>query len=89
MDEKLITRTYLLSLITSTSFSKRDTVTICTLDVNGLPIRGESHVAFRKDYVQAIGEKVAYENALKQLRAHEVYASRKLLVQANAETVNS
>lgn len=89
MDEKLITRTYLLSLVTTTTFTKRDTVTICTLDINGFPIRGESHVAFRRDYVQAIGEKVAYENALKQLRAHEVYASRKLLVPAIAETVNS
>lgn len=89
MDEKLITRSYLLSLITSTLFSKRDTVTICTLDINGFPIKGESHVAFRRDYVQAIGEKVAYENALKQLRAHEVYASRKLLPKTHSETVNS
>lgn len=78
MDAKL-TRDHLIGLISATVFSRRDTTTICTLTVlEGFPVQGESHCAFRKDYVQAIGEKVAYENALKNLLKLEQYHQRKV-----------
>lgn len=77
MDAKL-TRDYLVSLISGTTFSHRDTTTVCVLDIQGIPVQGESHCAFRKDYVQAIGEKVAYENALKNLLKHEQYHQHKV-----------
>jgi hypothetical protein len=76
MDDKL-TREYLLGLITKTSFQYRGTTTICTLDIDGFPVAGESHCVFRDQYNKQVGEKVSYENALKQLRRFEEYAQRK------------
>ena len=73
----VITRDYLLSLITTTTFSRKDTTTTCKLDIGGFPIKGESHCAYRVDFNQAIGEKVAYENALKTLHDYEAYHARK------------
>ena len=77
MDEKLITRDYLLSLITSCTFSRRDTTTICKLDIDGFPVKGEARCTFRTDFKESLGEKIAYDNALKNLKELELYAARK------------
>ncbi|MNQ41582.1 hypothetical protein D3C85_552620 [compost metagenome] len=77
MDAKLITREYLLSLITTTTFSRRDTTTTCKLDIDGFPVKGEARCTFRQEFNQALGEKIAYDNALKALRELELYAARK------------
>lgn len=86
MDAKLITRDYLLGLVSSTTFQYRGTTTICTLDVDGFPVVGESHCAFREKYTKSIGEKISYENALGQLRKYELYRARK---KADCETVKN
>lgn len=75
--DRVITREYLLSLITGTTYTRRGTTTICTLDIDGFPVAGESHCAFKEQYSRTLGEKVSYENAIKQLRLYEQYASRK------------
>lgn len=78
MDAKLITREYLLSLVTKTTFRHNRTTTYCTLEVGGMPIVGESHCAFKEQYVKSVGEKVSYENALVVLRQYELYAAMKI-----------
>lgn len=45
-----------------------ETVTICHLCVdNGFSVRGESACVSPENYNQEIGEKIAYENAFRQL----------------------
>ena len=80
--DKLITREYLLGLIKGITYTRRGTTTICTLDIDGFEVTGESHCAFKEQYSKKIGEKVSYENALRQLRLYEQYAVRKTV---NAE----
>lgn len=78
--DKLITREYLLSLIETATYSRRGTTTVCTLGLKGFPnfpVIGESHCAFKEQFNKKIGEKVSYENALKQLRSYEQYAALK------------
>jgi len=73
MDDQLITRDYLLGLVTDKQFRRKGTTTICTLMIDGFPVEGESHCALKENYNATIGEKVSYENALKQLLMLERY----------------
>lgn len=79
MDPKLITREYLLSLIASCTFTRRDTTTICKLDLKDapFPIKAEARCTFRQEFNAALGEKIAYDNALKILKELETYAAHK------------
>lgn len=79
MDAKLITREYLLSLVVGCTFSRRDTTTICKLDVKGspFPIKAEARCTFRQEFNASLGEKIAHENALKMLKELELYAAHK------------
>lgn len=79
MDQKLITREYLLSLIMNCTFTRRDTTTICKLDLkNGpFPIKAEARCTFRQEFNASLGEKIAYDNALKSLKELELYAMHK------------
>jgi hypothetical protein len=64
-----VTPEYMHSRISNVDFTKlTDTVTICniTLD-NGYSVRGESACVKPENYNKEIGEKIAYENAFKQL----------------------
>jgi hypothetical protein len=69
-----ITRGYLLSLIDDVKYTHRKQKTICTLTVNGYEIIGESFCPDETQYVESLGEKIAYENALRKLHSHEMYA---------------
>lgn len=75
MDEHL-NREHLISLVAKTSFRRRGTTTTCLLYVMGVPfpIEGVSSFVFREMYSEALGEKLAYENALEQLKKYERYA---------------
>ena len=79
MDAKLITREYLLSLIISCTFTRRDTTTICKLDVKDapFPVKAEARCTFRQEFNASLGEKIAYDNALKILKDLELYAASK------------
>lgn len=79
MDAKLITREYLLSLIETCTFTRRDTTTICKLELKSapFPIKAEARCTFRQEFNAALGEKIAHENALKMLKDLELYAAHK------------
>jgi hypothetical protein len=64
-----VTKEYLESRIAGTEFHRVGrTVTICriTLD-NGYSVRGESACVNAENYHQQIGEKIAYDDAFRQL----------------------
>lgn len=66
-----VTKEFIESRISSTSFhrlSDSETLTICniTLD-NGFSVRGESACVNPENYNKEIGEKIAYDNAFRQL----------------------
>lgn len=64
-----VTPDYMKSRITDTKFTRlTDTVTHCriTLD-NGYGVSGESACVNVENYNQAIGEKISFDNAFRQL----------------------
>lgn len=64
-----VTKEYIESRIGGTEFHRLgETVTVCqiTLD-NGYSVRGESACVNPENYNQQIGEKIAFDNAFRQL----------------------
>lgn len=76
-----LTPEYLESRVANKEFERvTDTTTICLLTtVNGFEVIGKSSCADPANYNQAIGEKVAYDDALKQLWPLEGYVLREKL----------
>lgn len=66
-----VTKEYMESRIAASEFTKlASTVTICNLTLdNGYSVRGESACVNPENYNQQIGEKIAYDNAFRQLWA--------------------
>jgi hypothetical protein len=64
-----VTKEYMESRIASTEFHRPgETVTICSITLdNGYSVRGESACVNPENYNQQIGEKIACENAFRQL----------------------
>lgn len=64
-----VTKEYVESRLGVPVFTRfSDTVTICHLVVdNGFSVRGESACVNPENYNQEIGEKIAYDNAFRQL----------------------
>ena len=64
-----VTPEYMKSRITSTDFTRiGETVTHCRIVLdNGFGISGESACVNPENYNQQIGEKIAYDNAFRQL----------------------
>lgn len=68
-------REYLEALVDSVKYTHKGRATVCSLSVLGLQIEGTSFCSARKDFIRQVGEKVAYENALNNLRQYETYAA--------------
>ena len=68
-------REYLESLVEGVKYTHKGRATVCSLSVFGFQIEGSSFCNARKDFIRHVGEKVAYENALNNLRQHEDYAA--------------
>lgn len=65
-----VTKEYIESRIAETTFSNAiaPTVTICNICLdNGFSVRGESACVNAENYNREIGEKIAYDNAFRQL----------------------
>jgi len=64
-----VTPEYMKSRITSTDFTRiGETVTHCRIVLdNGFSVSGESACVNVENYNQEIGEKIAYDNAFRQL----------------------
>lgn len=69
-----VNRDQLESLVDSVKYTHKGRATVCSLSVMGLQIEGTSFCSARKDFIKHLGEKVAYENALDNLRQYEAYA---------------
>lgn len=72
-----LSRGHLEAMIEKVSYLSKGKRTRCTLVVMGIELTGDSFCAFSQPMNKAVGEKVAYENALASLRSHELYAQRK------------
>ncbi|MEW4568018.1 Gp49 family protein [Tautonia sp. JC769] len=64
-----VTKEYMESRIAKTDFHcLGETVTICSITLdNGYSVRGESACVKPENYNQQIGEKIAFDNAFRQL----------------------
>lgn len=64
-----VTKEYMESRIANTEFTRLgETVTICSMTLdNGYSVRGESACVNPENYNQQIGEKIAFDNAFRQL----------------------
>ena len=64
-----VTKEYMESRIANTDFHRLgETVTICSITLdNGYSVRGESACVNPENYNQQIGEKIAFDNAFRQL----------------------
>lgn len=64
-----VTKEFMESRIANSEFHRiGETVTICSITLdNGYSVRGESACVNPENYNQQIGEKIAYDNAFRQL----------------------
>lgn len=64
-----VTPDYMKSRVAKTDFHRLgETVTICSITLeNGYSVRGESACVNPENYNKEIGEKIAYDNAFRQL----------------------
>lgn len=83
-----LTPEYLESRVASEAFERvTDTTTVCLLTtVNGFEIIGKSSCADPANYNQEIGEKVAHDDALRQLWPLEGYLLREKLALRDSTT---
>ena len=70
-----LSRDKLEVLIENVTYQTKGKKTRCTISVMGLSIVGESFCSTSQMMCKTVGEKVAYENALANLRLHEQYAA--------------
>jgi hypothetical protein len=71
---KKLTKEYIESLVIGTKYFYTKKTTVCILTpVNGFEILGKAGTIDPKNFDKVIGEKIAYDNAITQLWAHEGY----------------
>lgn len=69
--------------IKSKTFINHKSLTICILELNtGFFITGTSSPIFESDYEQALGEDIAYDNALKELQKFQAYQRKQSMFEA-------
>lgn len=80
--ERSVTVSHLESKIADREFSRvgGGTLTICVVTLsNGFQVVGKSACAHPENYNQELGEKIAYDDAFKQLWALEGYLLKEVL----------
>lgn len=79
-----LTKAHVLSQINSKTFTNLPSgnVIVCELVLrNGYSVRGEAAVADPKNFVQALGEKYAYQDAVRKIWPLEGYLLKEALYQ--------
>lgn len=71
-------------------FRAKETLTICILTMrNGFHIIGKSACASPENYDQAVGERYAYDDAVRQVWGFEAYALKERIVVLGADLVEA
>lgn len=81
-----LSRAQLIDLVESVKYTHTGRKILCHLTVAGTEIEGSSFCSTKDAYVDHVGEKVAYENALSNLRKYEIYAEKRNAYHSTKET---